>query len=97
MLTGCCLWLAQLLLYTLQDHLSRAGTSHKGCFLPHQSSVRRMYHRLAHKSIINQENVLQVGQRPIWWENFLLCTSIFQNDFSLCQVDIKTKIASIPT
>lgn len=82
MLTGCCLWLAQLLLYTLQDHLSRAGTSHKGCFLPHQSSVRRMYHRLAHKSIINQENVPQACSQINLVGTFSQLRSFFP-DYSL--------------
>lgn len=42
---------------------------------PHQSSVKKMHHRLAH--------------RPIWKEHFLNKSPFFPNDSNLCHVDTK--------
>ena len=42
--------------------------------LPHQSSIKNIYHRLAY--------------RPVWWEHFLPRGSLLSMNFSFCQVDI---------
>lgn len=40
-------------------------------------------------SIINQENPSWLAHRSVWWGHFLNRSSLFQNDSSLCQTDIK--------
>jgi len=55
----------------------RVGTAHNGCGLPHQSSVKKMHHRLAH--------------RTIWWEHSFIWCSLFPSDCILCQFDKKKK------
>jgi hypothetical protein len=46
--------------------------------LPPQSSIKVLHHRLAH--------------RPILWGHFLNWGFCFQNDSSLCQIEIKTRL-----
>lgn len=45
--------------------------------LLHQSAVKKMHHRLAH--------------RPVSWGHLVNWSPLFQNDYSLGQIDIKTK------
>lgn len=79
----CCLlvWFS-LLPYSIQDHQPRGGTPppiHTHMWagaLWYQSSIKKMHQR---------------SMWWWWWEHFVNWSSVFPNDSSLCQVDIKAK------
>jgi hypothetical protein len=64
-----------LLSYRSQDHQARDGSIHDALGPPHQSLIKKIIYRLAYN--------------PILWRHILNGGSLFSDDFSLCQVDIK--------
>jgi hypothetical protein len=57
------------------NHLPRNDSAHMGWVLPHQSSVKKMSHRLAYRLLL--------------WKHFPYSGSLFPDDPVLCQDDIK--------
>ena len=75
---GAAYWIASpsllsLLSYRTQDHQPRGDITQSGPALPHQSLSKKMLYWLAYSQIL-----LEAYQG-----------SLFSDDFSLCQVDIK--------
>lgn len=72
----CSPWLTQPASYTIQDHLSKGGTTHNMLGPPTVLLILKMPYRLAYK--------------PTPWKHFLYQDSFLPDDPNLCQVDIKT-------
>lgn len=61
--------------YRTQNHTLRGNTTRNGCALPHQPRIKNMLFMLAYS--------------PTLWKHFLNWESLFSDESSLCEVDIK--------